>query len=99
MREIVGRVLVRRGYHVLLADSPQAAMPLLRENAGSVRLLLTDLRMPGGPGARLTAEAREVVPELRVLYMSGFGADHAQAEGLVEPGAAVLQKPFTPATL
>src|SRR5689334_15348858 len=93
MREVVRRVLTRRGYEVLLAEGPPTALRVVRDRADEIHLLLTDVRMPSGTGAELAAEARQLVPGLRVLYMSGFPADHVVATGLVEPGAAVLEKP------
>jgi CheY-like chemotaxis protein len=99
MREVVRRVLVRRGYHVLLADGAPAALRLVRDHCDEIRLLLTDVRMPGATGAELAAEARQLVVDLRVLYMSGFLAEHVISTGLVEPGAAVVEKPFTPDAL
>jgi CheY-like chemotaxis protein len=99
MREVVRRVLVRRGYHVLLADGPPAALRAARDHCDDIRLLLTDVRMPNGTGAELAVEARQLIAGLRVLYMSGFPAEHVIAAGLIEPDAVVLEKPFTPSTL
>jgi DNA-binding NtrC family response regulator len=99
MREVVRRILERKGYSVLLADSVEAALAVLREHADEICLLLTDVRMPSGAGSELSAAAREIMPSLRVLYMSGYSAHHAIAEGMIEPGSAVVEKPFTPSTL
>ena len=90
MREVVRRVLVRRGYSVLLAGAP-AALRLVRDHCDEIRLLLTDVRMPGATGAELAAQARQLVVDLRVLYMSGFLAEHVISTGLVEPGAFLRQ--------
>ena len=42
---------------------------------------------------------RELRPDTRVLYMSGYADDAALRTSALEPGAAFLEKPFTPATL
>jgi FixJ family two-component response regulator len=66
---------------------------------GPIHVLLTDVILPGASGreiARLLAAAR---PQLRVLYMSGYTDDVIVQHGVLEPGLAFLQKPFTADTL
>lgn len=69
-----------------------------REGA-RVRLLVTDVVMPGKSGRelaeRLTAERRD----LKVLYISGDTADIFGAHGVLDPGIALVEKPFTPHAL
>jgi CheY-like chemotaxis protein len=99
MRDIAQRILTRRGYRVLVADGPPQALAVAAAHDGPVDLLLTDVRMPTGSGSELAAELRRRLPDLAVLYMSGYDAGHAVAEGLVEAGARLVAKPFTPAAL
>jgi CheY-like chemotaxis protein/anti-sigma regulatory factor (Ser/Thr protein kinase) len=84
-------LLKRLGYSVLTANRPVAALELLRRERGNVSLLVTDVVMPDMNGAELAAAARELIPELRVLFISGYDA------GFLEPFDArnVLQKPFS----
>jgi two-component system cell cycle sensor histidine kinase/response regulator CckA len=94
--EAVRRVLSRLGHTVLTAGGPAEALDVCRHYRGRIDLLLTDVRMPGGSGSELAAQAVTLRPDLAVLYMSGLfdAADH-------EPGSPqwVVAKPFTPASL
>src|SRR6478752_1107777 len=85
MREVVRRILQRRGFLVLDAGLPEPAMDLARDHIDTLDLLLTDVRMPAITGAELANRLRELRPDLPVLYMSGFPGEHAVAEGMVEP--------------
>jgi CheY-like chemotaxis protein len=98
IREVVRRVLSRRGYTVLLAGDAGEALRLAGEHSEQIRLLLTDVRMPDGSGAALAARLRRLVPDLPVLFMSGLLADEVLTEDAV-PGATVVEKPFTPSVL
>jgi two-component system, cell cycle sensor histidine kinase and response regulator CckA len=97
VRELVRTVLARLGYRVIVAtDGAHAAEIASRE---SVDLLLTDVIMPGIPGPETAARIRELQPGVRVLFMSGYTAGAIDRQSLLEQGAALLQKPFTPAVL
>jgi CheY-like chemotaxis protein len=84
-------LLQRLGYGVLTANGPRAALELLTRERGAFSLLVTDVVMPDMNGAELARAARELVPELKVLFISGYDA------GFLEPFDApnVLQKPFS----
>jgi DNA-binding NarL/FixJ family response regulator len=50
--------------------------------------------MPGIPGPALARQVTAARPETRVLYMSGYPQDILDQRGVLEPGTALLQKPF-----
>jgi CheY-like chemotaxis protein len=56
-------------------------------------MLLTDLVMPGASGRDLAERIRQHLPDIRVLFMSGY-ADPELAEAGNSPGAGFLAKPF-----
>jgi two-component system cell cycle sensor histidine kinase/response regulator CckA len=97
VRELVGTVLERKGYHVTRVERPSQAL----EVAASPRridLAILDVILPEQRGDALAAELRRVRPGLRVLFMSG----HTEREiGDVATGAlgVFLHKPFTPNAL
>ena len=95
VRRLTARLLRRKGYEVLEADHPQAALRQLVEGTLPIDLLLTDVVMPEMSGVQLAAAARSHLPGLGVLFMSGY------EPGLLNDIDArdVLQKPFTPAQL
>ena len=99
VRDLVNRILTQHGYTVLVAPGGSEAMYLARQHRGEVRLLLTDVVMPGLSGSDLAGRLAEVQPALKVLYMSGYTNDTIIHHGVLEPGIAFLQKPFSPADL
>ncbi len=95
VREVVSRVLSKKGYHLLLAENGEAALRLARSRPGSIQLLLTDLVMPGMSGGELAQRLRDEQPGLRILFMSGYTDDAVVRQGVLEKGVPYLQKPFT----
>ena len=91
MREYLTRALERAGYAVSPVDRGTAAIPL-RETE-TFDLLLTDIVMPEMDGIELARRAAEMVPGLRVMFITGFAAVTLKA-GREMPNARVLSKPF-----
>ena len=91
MREYLTRALERAGYAVAAVDRGTAAIPLLESEPFD--LLLTDIVMPEMDGIELARLAAEMVPGLRVMFITGFAAVTLKA-GREMPNARVLSKPF-----
>jgi two-component system, cell cycle sensor histidine kinase and response regulator CckA len=87
------------GYKVQAAASGSDALRLLAETSGPIDLLVTDLVMPGISGRELADCVAELRPGMPTLFMSGYSDEAATRQRVVEPGAAYLQKPFSPAAL
>ncbi|HEX5574525.1 MAG TPA: response regulator, partial [Gemmatimonadales bacterium] len=66
---------------------------------GRVDLLITDVILHGMDGPELARRAKELRPELPVLFISGYTDDEIVRRGLLEAGEPFLQKPFTPEVL
>jgi len=99
LRATAHQILERYGYTVLDALSSTEALTLARSRAGPIHLLLTDVVMPGMSGRELAERFTAKRPEVKVLYMSGYTDDAVVRHGVLRPGIAYLQKPFTPETL
>jgi two-component system cell cycle sensor histidine kinase/response regulator CckA len=99
LRKLVARVLTTRGYRVLDAGHPHDALALLADHPEHIQLLVTDIVMPDMSGLVLASRVQAAHPEARVLYMSGYGGGAVVQDGMLEPGTAFLQKPFTPSAL
>jgi len=95
MREITHELLAAGGYCVLEAADFSRAIDIAEQAKEPIALLLTDLFMPGMDGRTLAARLRTILPDLRVLYMSGYSDDiHADQNALSRP-VPVLRKPFS----
>lgn len=99
VRELAQILLAAEGYSVLVAEDAAQAERLCAQNAGKLDLLLTDVVMPGISGRELAKRIQARAPQVRVLYMSGYTDNVIASGGMLEPGIAFLQKPFTPAVL
>jgi two-component system cell cycle sensor histidine kinase/response regulator CckA len=98
LREVARRLLQRQGYTVLVAANADEALRLF-EHGGSIEVLLTDVVMPGASGPELTRQLVERHPALKVIYMTGYTEDAIVKHGVLNPGIALLHKPFTSETL
>ena len=97
--ETTGQVLVPPyNDEDVIAGQGTIGLELLREDAG-IKLLFTDMGLPGMNGRELVGEALRLRPELPVLYMTGYAEDSITEDGVSEPGAAIITKPFTRAEL
>jgi signal transduction histidine kinase/HAMP domain-containing protein len=99
VRAFVCRVLPPRGFRVLSAPTPAAAVRLAQDTPESIGILLTDVVMPGLNGRELYRRLQEARPGLRVLYMSGYPADVIASQGVLDPGVHFVPKPFDLETL
>lgn len=95
LREIARVFLSRYGYRVLDASSTDAALSMARDFEGSIDLMLTDVIMPGMSGRQLADKVARLRPSMKIVYMTGYTDDMVVHRRILEPGIAVLQKPFT----
>jgi two-component system cell cycle sensor histidine kinase/response regulator CckA len=99
VRDVVRQTLQRHGYKVLEAVDGEAALALLQTGAGPIHLLLTDVVMPHMSGRELVDNITKRDPSIRVLYTSGYTDAAIVRHGVLDPGIAFMQKPFTPEQL
>jgi len=83
------------GYTVLEAsDGPSALAVLRRETA--VALLFTDVGLPNGmTGRQLADAARELRPDLKILFTTGYARNAIVHDGRLDPGIELIGKPFS----
>jgi PAS domain S-box-containing protein len=99
VRDLVREVLAMQGYRVLEAATAAEALAIGEKHDGVIHLLVSDVVMPGMSGKELAERLAADRPGLRVLYMSGYTDTAIVHHGVLAPGTAFLQKPFTPAVL
>jgi CheY-like chemotaxis protein len=89
VRRAIGRLLRADGYMVIQAGSPSEAIEFARTHTARLDLVLTDVVMPDMSGVHLADELRRLIPDVRVLFMSGH-----PAAALVDPDQASRCVPF-----
>jgi signal transduction histidine kinase len=94
VRLLVVEVLEELGYVPLEAVDAASGLRVLR-SAARIDLLVTDVGLPGGMNGRQLADAaRQIRPGLKVLFITGYAQNAAIGNGILEPGMAMLSKPF-----
>src|SRR5207244_2536606 len=96
VRLLARKILEHAGYTVLVATGGPDALRLAGQHRGPIDLLLTDVVMPEMSGRELMHRLAGHRPEMRVLYMSGYADEAVERHGVLDPGTAFIQKPFTP---
>ena len=99
VRRLTTDTLRELGYRVLEAANGAAAIETLAGSPG-IRLLFTDVGLPGGmTGRQLAEQARRLRPDLRVLFTTGYARNAIVHGGILDSGTQLLLKPFTYAGL
>ena len=92
-------ILEQAGYRVIEAANGHLALDTFRQRSREIDLVVTDMIMPGMNGRELADQLREIRPDIRVLFTSGYTDDTVFRQSLVEPGSHFIQKPYTPQAL
>jgi signal transduction histidine kinase/ActR/RegA family two-component response regulator len=93
VRELASEFARSAGYQVLAARDGLEALAIAQSATQPVHILLTDVVLPHIRGPRMAQSFRERMPELKVVFMSGY-LEYQKEEGIL-PGDLFLQKPFT----
>ena len=99
VRELAYRALSVRGYQILTAIDGPDALEIARNHKGVIDLVLSDVVMPHMTAAELSAKLRQYRPGVRLLFMSGYSETAVYSHGVIQAGAALIEKPFTPESL
>ncbi len=95
IRHLIDEVLDELGYTVIGAADGGAGLKVLQSSA-RIDLLVTDVGLPDGMNGRQVADAGRLLrPGLKVLFITGYAENAAVGNGHLEPGMALLTKPFT----
>jgi two-component system cell cycle sensor histidine kinase/response regulator CckA len=95
LRQLSSSVLAHCGYKMLIANGPEDGLAISRANHSHIRLLITDVVMPGMNGRQLAEQITQISPSTKVLYISGYTNNAIVHYGVLDQGLAFLPKPFT----
>ncbi len=95
VRDFAVRALTMRGYKVLDACGGEEALELVSEHDGPIDLLISDVVMPGMEGPELVNEMRKRMPELRVIFISGYAEESFRNAPDRPEDCLFLPKPFS----
>ena len=99
VRTMAREALIRFGYTVIVAPNGRDALKVASESLDRISIVLTDMVMPLMGGRELAARLREIRPDLKFVFTSGYASDPVIDGRPHESGAIFLQKPFSPALL
>jgi signal transduction histidine kinase/CheY-like chemotaxis protein len=94
LRGLLVESLERAGYVVLAASDGLAAISIVETHPGPIDALITDIVLPGASGFAVAARVRELRPDTRILYMSGYVGDNGSLAEMERPGVVFVAKPF-----
>jgi PAS domain S-box-containing protein len=95
VRELIGSYLESLGYHVLAASNGAAGMELARSYSEPIHLLVSDFVMPKLGGRELASELKKRIPQLKVIFLSGYAGHAVAPKDLDFVDARFLAKPLS----
>lgn len=95
VRNIVKQILVKNDYSVIAISDGEKAVDYVHHSNEKIDLLLTDVIMPKMNGKELHDRITKILPEVKVIYMSGYTDDVIAHHGVLEEGVNFIQKPFS----
>jgi len=95
VRKLTSDMLTNLGYQVLVAENPDRCIELVKEQKCPLHLLLTDVVMPRMNGVDLFDTLHLMLPDLKVLFMSGYASDVIGRHGVLDEKVNFIQKPFS----
>ena len=99
VREFTKDLLREYGYNVIAAEDGQVAINEFISYKNMIELMILDVIMPKKNGMEVYNEVRQIQPDVKVLFMSGYPFDIMCKEGIMSDGFAYLEKPLSPLKL
>jgi CheY-like chemotaxis protein len=99
LRKVTASILQSAGYTVLEAENPSQAIEFVKTFPGAIHLLVTDIVMPNMNGVELSKQLNASRPNLKVMFISGYGGDQLARQLALSPQAVLVEKPFSRQTL
>jgi PAS domain S-box-containing protein len=96
VRGLMKVVLDRFGYKVIEAVDGEEAITKFKENKDKIDLAILDVVMPKKDGKMAHEEIKNVRPEIKAIFLSGYRTDIIDKKGVLEEGVNFIQKPISP---
>lgn len=93
VRRFIGRLLKRHGYHVVEAQDGAEALALA-QRIPTIRLLLSDMVMPHISGLDLASQLKLIIPDIAVVFVSGYTEGTGLSQDWLDQGVVLLPKPL-----
>ena len=97
--DMTSTVLEKQGHTVIAFQRPEEALEYVRVTSPKIDLLLSDVVMPVMNGLELYEQMGKLIPDLKVLFISGYTSNTVLHKGVLKEGVNFIQKPFTTETL
>jgi signal transduction histidine kinase/ActR/RegA family two-component response regulator len=94
VRELTSGFLTSAGYRVITAQDGVEALKIAQRLGDTIHLLVTDVVMPNMSGPELVKKLKPLLPDLKIVYMSGYIEQNEDCKELLEK-EFYLQKPFS----
>ncbi len=95
VKDFIITTLEELGYHVFYASNLSEAEKLFKMQQSKIDLILTDVIMPGGSGGDLSTKLREIKPDAKIIFMSGYTGESIARHGILPEHTQFIQKPFS----
>jgi len=93
VRSVITEILTNEGYRIMEAGDAPSGLQILNQSS-RVDLLITDIGLPGMNGREFADQARNIRPDLKILFVTGYAQSAAKAKGFLKPGMDLITKPF-----
>lgn len=94
VREVIRESLEAYGYTILEAEDGEQALRIVTFHKGKINLVLTDVVMPKMDGKVFITRLKPILPDVKVIFMSGYTEDALVKKGEINSGIEFIQKPF-----
>ena len=99
VRDLARLILVGAGYQVIEASDGVEALDVFRQQADNISLVIMDVVMPRMGGKEVMDRLREIRPDIRILFSSGYSSGGIHTNFILQEGLEFIQKPYDAGTL
>jgi two-component system cell cycle sensor histidine kinase/response regulator CckA len=99
VRNLMKEVIIKSGYSILEAVDGEDAIRVFSKNKDAIHLIILDVMMPKKNGKEVYDAIQRVIPDPKVIFISGYSADVIQRKNILKKGSHFISKPVSPTEL